>query len=324
MKKSFLFPSLAAAALCLSACEDTDDSTTGYDIPSAVEYNALHEAALESRTQHFTVDVATGWQQLTDVNGVVISFNPQCFTLDGVAVTGSVDIEFIALFDTADMVVTNRATMGRMANGDLSMLVSGGEFYVNATQNGQQLAATCNFALLIPTSLTGGNDPGMSLWQGIIDADGELTWEEPEVDPNGQGGGVFQEGNNYYLTFGNFGWTNVDRFYSDPRPKTTLLVDVPEGYDNDNSSVYLSYDGEGNALARLDTFTAEGYFSEHYGQIPIGLECHVIFVTEEDGGYRYAIKAATIVADGIITFTYAETTTGTEAQLVAAIEAVQD
>jgi hypothetical protein len=40
-------------------------------------------------------------------------------------------------------------------------------------------------------------------------------------------------------------------------------VGAPEGYDNTNSAIYLSYDGEGtNALAKLDTFTA-GLFSEH-------------------------------------------------------------
>lgn len=35
--------------------------------------------------------------------------------------------------------------------------------------------------------------------------------------------------NNYYVSFGNFGWTNVDRFYSDPRPKTTILAAKTSG-----------------------------------------------------------------------------------------------
>jgi hypothetical protein len=67
-------------------------------------------------------------------------------------------------------------------------------------------------------------------------------------------------------------------------------VGAPEGYDNTNSAIYLSYDGEGtNALAKLDTFTA-GLFSEHYGQ-PLGLACHIIFVTEENGQWKYAIRS---------------------------------
>ena len=181
--------------------------------------------------------------------------------------------------------------------------------------------------LIVPTALTDGLDNAMTLWNGIIDEKGELAWKEnkPNADGTGGGkGGVQGEGTNYYVTFGNFGWTNVDRFYSDPRPKTTLLVAAPTGYNNNNSAVYLSYDGEGNnALAKLDTYTPAGLFSEHYGQIPIGLKCHVIFATESNGQWRYAIKAVTVAANDVYTFTLAETTVGTEAQLVAAINAIQ-
>jgi hypothetical protein len=180
--------------------------------------------------------------------------------------------------------------------------------------------------MLVPADLTDGVDNTMTLWAGAIDEQGELAWREVKEGGDGANGkgGVQGEGTNYYVTFGNFGWTNVDRFYSDPRPKTTILADVPDGYDNNNSAVYLSYDGEGtNALAKLDTYTAAGLFSEHYGQIPIGLACHVIFVTEDNGQWRYAIKGVTVAANDVYTFTLAETTTGTEAQLVAAINAIQ-
>ena len=117
-----------------------------------------------------------------------------------------------------------------------------------------------------------------------------------------------------------FGWSNVDRFYSDPRPKTLIQVQAPIGYNFTNSAVYLSYDGEDSGLAALDTYDGTlNLFSEHYGQIPIGLECHVIFVTEDKGVWRYAIKPVTIEANDIITFTMDDTTTGTEATLTALI-----
>lgn len=95
--------------------------------------------------------------------------------------------------------------------------------------------------MIVPAALTDGPDNAMTLWTGVVDDRGELAWKEAK-GADGKGG-VQGEGNNYYVTFGNFGWTNVDRFYSDPRPKTSILVDVPEGYDNTNSTVYLSYDG---------------------------------------------------------------------------------
>ena len=115
----------------------------------------------------------------------------------------------------------------------------------------------------------------------------------------------------------------MDKFYSDPRPKTTILAGVPNGYNYENSAVYLHYDGEGSALAKLDTYNAgTKQFSEHYGQVPIGLEMHIIFVTEDNGNFRYAIKTATVAAGDVYTFTDGETTVGTEAQLKAAINAL--
>jgi len=47
------------------------------------------------------------------------------------------------------------------------------------------------------------------------------------------------------------------------------------------------------------------------------------FATEEGGQWRYAIKGVTVAAGDDYTFTLAETTVGTEAQLVAAINAIQ-
>jgi hypothetical protein len=318
-KIGLLFLALATFA----SCDDTDGDDKIMP-PSASEFTALRDEALAGRTQHFTATAGTGNIVLTSAKGVKININGDCLTKSGTAVTGTIDIEYVELFDKGDMLVTNKPTMGLMPDGKKSLLISGGEFFIKATQNGQELATNCGLYLIVPTGLTGGFDNEMTLWLGNIDEDDNLVWREANADGTDGKGGVQGEGNSYYVTFGSFGWTNVDKFYNDPRPRTTILVDAPEGYDNTNSAVYLSYDGEGtNALAQLDTYTAEGLFSEHYGQIPIGLACHIIFATEEDGKWRYAIKGVTTTANAVYTFTHAETTLGTEAQLVAAINAIQ-
>jgi hypothetical protein len=318
-KIGLLFLALATFA----SCDDTDGDDKIMP-PSASEFTALRDEALAGRTQHFTATAGTGNIVLTSAKGVKININGDCLTKSGTAVTGTIDIEYVELFDKGDMLVTNKPTMGLMPDGKKSLLISGGEFFIKATQNGQELATNCGLYLIVPTGLTGGFDNEMTLWLGNIDEDDNLVWREANADGTDGKGGVQGEGNSYYVTFGSFGWTNVDKFYNDPRPRTTILVDAPEGYDNTNSAVYLSYDGEGtNALAQLDTYTAEGLFSEHYGQIPIGLACHIIFATEEDGKWRYAIKGVTTTANAVYTFTNAETTLGTEAQLVAAINAIQ-
>jgi hypothetical protein len=293
------------------------------EAPTAAEFNALHTAALESLKQQFTFDGAAGSVTFTSQKGVILTLNTSCLTKNGNSVTGEVQLEYVEVFNKGNMLTANKPTMGVMPNGDKALLISGGEFYINATQDGVQLTIGCGMQLKVPANLTGGTDAAMSLWYGMIDAEGNIVWDDAAADNPNQEVGVGAEGNNYYCYFNHFGWTNVDRFYSDPRPKTTIYVDVPEGYDDTNCAVYLAYVGETNALALLDTYDdATGLFSEHYGLIPIGLECYVIFVSEEDGEWTYAIKAVTIVEGQIITITDAELDSITEAELIAAIDAL--
>lgn len=315
------------ATLALTSCS-TSNSSNEIIRPNTVEWNALRNTALDNITQNFTLTAGNGAMTFTSAKGVQITINGDCLTLNGNPVTsGQIDIEYAEVFDPGTMIVTDKTTMGRLPNGDMGLIISGGEFYINATKNGQQLNTTCNMQLMIPANLTGELQTGMSLWDGTIDDNGNLDWVEQDRNTTGGQGGVFGEGqgtNGVYFAFMNdFGWTNVDRFYSDPRPKTTILATVPTGYNFENSAVYLHYDGEGSALAKLDTYSSvTNQFSEHYGQVPVGLQMHIIFVTEDNGNYRYAIKSVTVVADAVYTFLDAETIVGTEAQLIAAINAL--
>lgn len=316
------FGTLLMTLTLLTSCETKDDGDNDFnnavDIATAQEFKNIKDIALANLTQNFSFNADDGNITLTSANGVQININGNCLTLNGNPVTGQVQLEYVELFEKGNMLTTNKPTMGTLPNGDKTLLISGGEFFIEATQNGSALDTTCGLQLIIPASLTGGADPLMSLWEGEIDAEDNLTWDEVE-DATGQGG-VFVEGSEYYGLLQGFGWSNVDRFYSDPRPKTLIQVQAPIGYNFTNSAVYLSYDGEDSGLAALDTYDGTlNLFSEHYGQIPIGLECHVIFVTEDNGIWRYAIKPVTIVANDIITFTMDDTTTGTEATLTALI-----
>ena len=296
--------------------------------PSTGVWYLLRNQAIANKTQSFTANAGAGVITLTSAKGVTITLNGNALTKNGSPVTGAIDIKFIELFDKGSMLATNKPTMGVMPNGDKGMLISGGEFYINATQGGVQLATTAPIQLNVPSALSGDPiDNTMVLWTGnTADAD-NLAWKRDVAAPIGgaQGGAVGFNATGYTASFGNFGWTNIDRFYNDPRPKTQILASVPDGYNNTNSSIYLSVDGEGmNQLAKFDTYNpTTQQFSEHYGQIPIGLVCHIIFATEDNGQWRYGVKAVTTTANAVYTFTLTETTVGTEAQMIAAINAIQ-
>jgi len=322
MKNVKLAISLLVMTLSLLVSCSQDENSPTKVRATSTEFSMLKAAAMQSKMQDFQLD-ANQTQVLTTESGVQFVINGNCLSNNGNPITGTIDIKVIELFKSGNMVITNKPTMGKMENGDKVLLISGGEFFINATQGGVQLQLDCPIQVLVPTSLTGQVDNEMILWKGIgVDEDCDLpiicdniVWEEIENEEveiaNGDNGETF-----YVADFGEFGWTNVDRFSQDSRPKTTLLVGVPNGFNNTNSSVYIYYNGEPNALGELDTYIEEQQlFSEHYGQIPIGLECHIIFASEDNGNWLYAIKPATIVDGEIITISDADLNTATANEL---------
>lgn len=319
---------LALASIIFASCTDNENENQTPLPPSAASFKGITENGLKKNTQNFTATAGTGTITLTSAKGVIIKLNGNALTKNGNPVTGPIDIAFIELFDKGNMLITNKPTMGVMPDGKKSLLKSGGEFFIKASQGGVDLVSIGSIQLEVPVNLTGIMDTAMLFWAGDTKDPENLAWVNPR---NAAGAGGQKDGNvgfgqtAYNVSFGNFGWTNVDKFYSDPRPRTTILATVPTGYDNSNCAIYLSYDGEGtNALAKLDTYNPiTKQFSEHYGQIPIGLACHVIFATADNGNWRYAIKAVTVAAGDVYNFTLAETTVVTEAQMVAAINAIQ-
>ncbi|WP_340152550.1 hypothetical protein [uncultured Marivirga sp.] len=289
------------------------------EAPSKEEFRQLQTTAIEAIIQESQFEAEDGIEFQSE-KGVTLRIFQGTLTLNGEPVSGPVDLEFVEIFNAGSMLTTNKPTMGLKEDGSKALLISGGEFYVNVTQNGQQVDVTNHMQLVVPTDLTGGADQDMKLWTGQIDENENLTWEEDRIGADGAGN-LFVEGDQYFSFLSDFGWTNVDRFYNDSRPKTTLEVVVPTGYNIENCSVYLYYDGEPNALAQLDTFNeGSNSFSEHYGQIPIGLEMHVVFVTEENGEWKYSIQPQTVEDGDIYTFDQQDLIIGSESDVYNAID----
>ncbi len=290
MKAIKLITYVACSGIILSSCKKDDQDPQ----PNGVQLHSFFNSNVSNNTQTFTVNATTGGSVVGN-KGTRILIYPESLTdMSGNPVTGNVTVHLVEIFDRASMVLMNKPTNGKLPNGNTSTLISGGEYYLKITQNGQELNTTTGVLVSIPTDNTGGPDLNMALFDGAMEL-GNFWWNQVEdtvAVMQDSIGGTWTT--TYEILDGNWGWTNVDRFYDDPRPKTTIKVKLPEGYDNTNSEVYITYDGEPTALAAMDIFTEEGYFSEHYGLIPIGLEVHFIAVTMIDGQLHYAIQGATI------------------------------
>lgn len=301
------FKMMLAGAILLSAFGCDDEK--GVKPSPKIDGEALLENFsdhIDELKQEFTIKAADGGI-VTGEQGTKVTFYPNgLLTMDGVPVTGDVTIELVEIYKKSDMLLGRKPTNGRTADGAMSTLISGGEFFINATQNGQQLKPANGFLLTAPVDNTGGANEGMFIFNGVEKCEGndcKLEWVQGqnrvEVGQKGNGAGGVQQ--TEYMAFqSKFGWTNIDKWYSDPRPKTTIHVDVPEGYDRANCAVYLSYDGEPAALASFDVYDdTTGLFTEHYGLIPIGLQVHFIFVSVVDGQWNYAIQQATITQNHV-------------------------
>lgn len=308
------FSTLARILVCFSpflaihGCNENSPVDTTEIIqnaePDADALRTLFDNGIANRTQHFLVNATTGGE-IKGSQGTMIRFFSGAF-LDGAGdpVTGYVEVSLIEVYDRASMLITSKPTNGKDADGKISTMVSGGEFYVNASKDGVALKSG-GFQIVAPTDNTAGIDQDMQMFDGIENCDGDLcdmVWEQ--VKDRGieigefQTTGGFETG--YYVWQSKFGWTNIDRWYNDPRPKTTIFVDVPAGYDNSNCAVFIAYDGEPTALGRFDKYDeASGMFTEHYGLIPVGLNVHIILISVIDDEIHYAIQSTTITENHI-------------------------
>lgn len=322
MKTTITISRLAALILCSSLLFTSCKNDTALDnlknTPTAAAFKALRATALADITQHKTFEAADG-VTFTSAKGAVVTIAPNCIqTAAGDAATGTATLSFVEMYDRGNMVLTNKSLMCKDSNGDLLPLVTEGQYNLRLTQGTNNLKSGCYFNITVPAVHTGGIDNDMKLWTGTVDENDNIIWDENKGGKEGLG--INDISTSYNIWDNTFGWTNIDRFYADTRPKTKIKVAVPTGYNNTNAAVYPAYEGEPKVLAQLDVYnTADKYFSEHYGFIPVDMNVHLIFVSENNGSVAYTIKKVKIAANAIISIADAEIKIATKEQLIALI-----
>lgn len=318
MKTTMRLLLLAWVVMGLASCKK--DSTIkpedrAHKPGTAEQLSNLRSNARNEMTQIFKFEITEESESLsfTSESGTVVHILSSSLSYNEKPVTGTVNIEFIEIYTAGQMAASNRTTMGLDGDGNLVPIITGGAFYIQAYQNGNKLDENTFIEMEVPAHLTGGLDPDMILWKGEIDEEDNLTWIT--FDAAGEKGNLMargeQDGENgvYFAAFGGFGWTNIDKYMSDPREKTYIKILVPEGFDNQNSLVYFREKGEKHALARMDVYDEdEKFFSEHYGWVPIGMEAHLIFASaRSDGKWMVGIKSITVDANGSYTISESDT-----------------
>jgi len=314
----------------LTSCGSDEKEDKEDKQPDGIALNKRFKDNRQDAIQEFNEDFCPGCTiSVIGSKGTKVTFPPNSLGLNGIPITGNVTVELIEIYGKGAMVLQNMSTKGKKPNGDEEALNSAGEFFINARQNGTQLDVLSPINIesrpINPTDVgqmnifkAGDNLDDEDLWREV-DQDGDLIADIAEV-------GQFEDPvtheiyDSFIFPVQDFGWTNLDRWYSFSGQLTNLFVDVEDEYNQTNSLVYLSYDGE-TGLAPMDTWDAgQQMFTEHYGRIPVGQEVHFIMLAEIDGVLHYAIQGATIVNGHIEVMPALQPTT--QAQLTTLINAL--
>lgn len=303
---------ISVLCMCLNSCETCDETidmetAVVFEPPTTAEFDALQDNTFAQLLQTVTLNVDANGLFFTTPEGANIFISSACLSLNGASVTGNVEFEFLEIYDRGDMLSTNSTTVGMLPAGGSELLVSGGMYFFNVTQGGQQIDLVCEGSLTIPALLTGATDQAMRPFEGSVNAQGNLEWLETQAELFINPG---PDGDTYNTFFSEFGWFNCDRFYNAPDPKTDIMVAIPQEFSQGNSMVYLALQGEPNSLAYL------------YGEFPVGLAAHIIFISEEEGNFRYAVRTLNLEADQQIIFTLQETTVATLEEITNAINSL--
>lgn len=129
----------------------------------------------EEIKQHYTVNPKAA-QVITGNSGTMLLIPENAFTdKNGNAVTGKVKLELVEGITREDILALNLSTMS-----DQGMLETGGMIYISAqSETGEELelASGKTIEAEIPALQ---KKPGMQLWEGRENADGTVTWVNPE------------------------------------------------------------------------------------------------------------------------------------------------
>ena len=176
-----------------------------YTQASSLELSNYFKNNLNNKNQSFVIDVSNP-QLITGSNGTKIQFYSNSFVdASGNLITGNVNISLVEILDKSSMVLTNKPTMGRNYLGQLIPLISGGEFRILASQNGQsvRLRPGYGYSATVPTS-NGITDPNMSIFYGDTNNNDTLIWNPADSSFLQSDSGA------YAGYFDSIGWINCD------------------------------------------------------------------------------------------------------------------
>lgn len=288
MKSKNLIFAIVAAGITLVSCkkEPVDSNDT---VPAESKVSERFENYLKDQEQSFSAN-ANSSTVITGQQGTKIYLSGSNFAdWNGNPLSGNVDVKLVEIYKKSSMILAKKVTLAS-DNGQLKPLVSGGEFFLEFTQNGQKVNVVN--PVYVTTKAGDSYNLSMGYFNGEVDDDGDVTWLSDTTTVSVSTDSL----SNYFYVFpfdNSINWVNCDYFFDDPNPQTSVIVDVPDKCTSTNTSVFIVFADE-NAVAQLYDYSNGTYTTGSYYTLPTGLDVFFVVVMDDGGQLKYAVQSNTL------------------------------
>ncbi len=311
----FLVPAIAVLFVTLlgPSCDKEGNTVTNpTGTPPTIDQLKTFLSDNQPEVQSFQFS-ANSYNEVVGSKGTRIGIPANAFVnLAGFPIIGSFTFQLQEIRSASDMIFSQKMTSSQGRT-----LASGGEFYINAQQNGKdlRLAPGTELDFKVPTD---SFDPQMGLFVGSGTGD-NFDWSPA---PNTQ---VSECRDSSSVVVSNYcfqldtliKWINCDYFYSDPRPKTEVEIQVPSSY-TDQNTVTMVYIPSIQSMTRPQYDNGSFFIRSGY-KLPVGLAVTFIGVHHDGNDIYYSVQNAVIVNNHIEVLSFKVVT---QAQLVAILNSL--
>lgn len=306
-----MFSLIALSFIWMACSKEKNTTTTTNPAQSLARVQSFY---LENvpEIQAFQLNAAN-FSEVEGKKGTKIGVPPNAFmTTDGKVVSGAVTFQLQELRSAADMILAQKQTS---SGGKL--LASGGEFYLNAQQAGQDLllAPGKELAISVPTE---NFTPEMMLFTGSGEGE-NFDWvpDSTTTVSECKDSSTFNFSGYCFNLDSLINWINCDYFNNDPRPLTDVEIQVPAGYTDVNTTVMI-YVPSINSMVNARYNNGSFYINGGY-QMPVGLAVTFIGIHDDGANFWYSIQNATIVNNHIEILSFQIIS---QAQLLALLQSI--
>lgn len=192
---------------------------------------------------------------------------------NGNLVTGEIDLKFIEVFSTADMIFSGVFPIGAGEN----VLNSGGEFFVGLEQAGVKLKVEDGVTITVEIPVQ-AEDPNMALFfAGDEEEMDSVNWGDPIDSVQwGQNNNSFSFNSGdgtYVCNIDSIGWGNIDAFnWSITYFDITFNCTGVTGINNSNTSAYAVFKNQNTVWPTgLGSISNNSILEYHLADVPMNL-----------------------------------------------------